>query len=152
MSKIKDEQLFALEEEITPELRELRITRIVEIYNTKRSILTDDQVASLRCRLSADLYSFVSETYKPALTEEYRLEVAVERTEAKCFLKHFDETKASGISASAAEVLARKKTRIDPDYITTIEDHKKSMAIREIYREVMRAAGQVLNSMSYKSN
>lgn len=148
---MQDKELFNL---IIPNPEQLqeRISRAIEIYNYDRSKLSDDEVAKLRAYLSCDLYRYGADIHKANLDEEARALINFEKIESECYLRYFDQWKAGGISASAAETLARKSTKIDEGYIQAYTELKNSEVATNISDKILRAVYQVLNSMSYKSN
>jgi hypothetical protein len=147
---MKDKELFSKVNPTSEELQE-RIDRTVTIYNHQRSTLSDDEVARLRAYLSCDMYSFVAKVYKPALDDEAICEIELERIESLCYMEYFEKLRADKMSASAAETVARKMTKMDERYLSAFHNMKQSKNISILTNHIMKAGTNVLHSMSYKS-
>ena len=146
-----DRELFLKSNPTPDELME-RINRAIELYNYSRAKFSDDEVAKLRAFLSCDLYSFVSGLYKPALDDVTGTEITFGKIDGEVYLEQFNKFRSEGLSASSAEVAARKASKTNERYIEAFKNFKDSEAILNHYDKIMKMATQVLHSMSYKSN
>ena len=146
-----DRELFNLNNP-NPDQLQLRINRAIELYNTTRSTMIDDDVAKLRSYLSCDIYRYVSDVYKAALQDLSKCELELDKADGSRFLALFEEARSKGISISAAETIARKAMKSDPVYLEAFKNFSEAKIITEVTGQIMRMVTQVLHSMSYKSN
>lgn len=145
-----DKELFNIINPTAEQLQE-RIDRAVILYNHQRSALSDDEVAKLRAYLSCDMYSFVAKIYKPALDDDALCEIEFDKVESMCYMEYFEKLRADKMSASAAETVARKLTKIDERYLKAFHNMKQAKNICVLTNHIMKAGTNVLHSMSYKS-
>ena len=139
------EQLHTQSDEILDRIRNIIIT-----YNRQRSQITDAALEGYRATLSTGTYIMVETILQPAYDDMIVTEIEMERTEGTVYMEYFNEFR-KGTGASAADILARKSSKMDERYLQAMERHGKAKQYAFLLNRLLDQANQVLNSMAKKA-
>lgn len=146
------DRLEELSKVVSPSEEELfeRVNLCIQVYNTRRDRITDDEIAKTRVFLSSDLYSMIAVCYQPALDYLIHTDLELHKAESKTFREEYEKA-SKEFSKSQAIDIARKYQKENEEYLTAYKNFNVAKNIVNAYDKTMKMGSQVLNSMARRA-